>query len=90
MTPRLTLAQWRFARRPGAEIERSDAQWFMHERISARIPGYGEGRKWAWDWQAVTTRCAWTLNEPGRLIDSLPAHLVGRFGHRVRDWGPWA
>lgn len=56
----------------------------LSERINAKIPGYGVGRKWANDWYFETYRAARMLNTPRLIIDWLPAWLKPRFAERLR------
>lgn len=56
----------------------------LAERINAKIPGYGVGRKWANEWYTETWRAARALNEPRLVIDWLPPWLKGRFADRLR------
>ena len=57
----------------------------LSERINAKVPGYGVGRKWANEWYFETWRASRMLNEPRLVIDWLPAWLKPRFGYRLRS-----
>lgn len=55
----------------------------MADRINRHIPGFGKGRKWAYEWQIETERAARQLNHPRLVIHWLPIWLKPRFAHRL-------
>jgi hypothetical protein len=57
----------------------------VHDRINRHLPWFNRGRKWAQDWQVETSRASRQLNRPRLIIDWLPAWLLPRFQHRLRN-----
>lgn len=56
----------------------------LSERINAKVPGYGVGRKWSREYEVETYRAAQALNQPRLIIDWLPKWLEPRFAGRLR------
>lgn len=56
----------------------------VHDRINQHVAGYGQGRKWVYEWQIETYRASRQLNHPRLVIDWLPLWLKPRFAHRLR------
>lgn len=60
-----------------------EIQYGIHDRINRHIPGFGQGRKWSYEWQVETLRAARALNTPRLAIHWLPSWLKPRFSHRI-------
>jgi hypothetical protein len=70
-----------------AEVILREIRRGIHDRINRRMPGYGVGRKWDYQWQTDAMRTAMAVNTPRLVIyrRNLAPEWRERFAHRFSD-----